>query len=183
VLSHIHSYLCSAKRWLDKTWGLWTAITLIGLLLIWARCCKTYNPSLCVNTPIAAPFKKMVDKKGSPVSHNGCKMHTACQTLGASKTGLPDFSCFIIPEWENTYQNGTTHIRWPQNIPKGYKIHQVTINYPNIFHSKALQNTYTHIGIFGMNIYLPSGNPALLHDQKGGWGEVIIGKDDNFTTL
>jgi hypothetical protein len=37
-------------------------------------------------------------------------------------------------------------------IPNGQKLYRTAIKYTNIFHSKALQNTYTQIGIFGLKI-------------------------------
>jgi hypothetical protein len=35
----------------------------------------------------------------------------------------------------------------------------MSIRYTKIIHSNALQNRYTKIGIFGSQIYVPSGNP------------------------
>jgi hypothetical protein len=32
------------------------------------------------------------------------------------------------------------YTEWPQNIPNGRKIHQMAVNYTNIFHCKTLQN-------------------------------------------
>jgi hypothetical protein len=37
-------------------------------------------------------------------------------------------------------------------ISNGHKLYQTNVKYTNIFHSKALQNTYTQIWIFGLKI-------------------------------
>jgi hypothetical protein len=51
------------------------------------------------------------------------------------------------------YQISTKYIKWSYNLSNGCKIYQVAIAHTNVFHSKALQNTYTKVGIFGMQIY------------------------------
>jgi hypothetical protein len=57
-----------------------------------------------------------------------------------SGPGLPDFSCYNIPEREKIYQMTTIIAKCPLNIPNGRKIFLVARIYINIFHSEVLQN-------------------------------------------
>jgi hypothetical protein len=51
-----------------------------------------------------------------------------------------------------------------KNIPSGCEIFQMTMQYTNIFHSKAHQNIPI-IGNFGLKIPTPSGNPAKIGES------------------
>jgi hypothetical protein len=59
-----------------------------------------------------------------------------------------------------TYQNGKNIQKWPQNIRNGSKIDQMDIKFTDIFHSLDTAKI-TQIGIFGLKIHTPSGNPDL----------------------
>jgi hypothetical protein len=52
--------------------------------------------------------------------------------------GLPDFSWKNIPKRVKIIPNYHKNIKWPQNIPDGCKIFQITIKYIE-YHFKALQ--------------------------------------------
>jgi hypothetical protein len=48
-------------------------------------------------------------------------------------------------------------------LPNGRNIFQIARKHNEIFHSEALQNS--QIGIFGMKMYIASGNPAQLGEN------------------
>jgi hypothetical protein len=60
------------------------------------------------------------------------------------RTILPDFSRYNIPKWEI--------------YTKYHNIYQMAVKYTEIFHSNALQNMDTQIGILGMQTCTSSGN-------------------------
>jgi hypothetical protein len=82
----------------------------------------------------------------------------ACQTRFTSnveksfcvkRVGIRVARFFLIQTYQigkNTYTNG------PQTTPNGHILYQMAEKYTNIFHSKALQNIPTQIGIFGFKI-------------------------------
>jgi hypothetical protein len=76
-----------------------------------------------------------------------------------SQPGLPDFSWYSKPKREKIYQTGHKNTKCNkiyQNSHKNTKCHKRYQKYP----SKGLPKC-TKFGIFGMKIYIPSGNPDL----------------------
>jgi hypothetical protein len=78
--------------------------------------------------------------------------------------GLPDCSWYDIPKREK-------HTKWPQNVPNGHKICQMTeksfkrtyvgvIYIPTIYIPRP-SKIYTQIGIFGMK-KIPSHHPSFF---------------------
>jgi hypothetical protein len=53
---------------------------------------------------------------------------------------LPDFSWYNIPKWGKIYPMTPKYSQWPQNIPIGRIINQLSIKYTNILLGKTLQN-------------------------------------------
>jgi hypothetical protein len=57
------------------------------------------------------------------------------------EAALPDFSCYIqLTKTLKLYQITIKYTKKPLNMPNGYKIDQMAIQYTNIFHRKTLQN-------------------------------------------
>jgi hypothetical protein len=76
-----------------------------------------------------------------------------CIVQAEAAAGLPDFSWYNIPNREKYILNDS-------------KIYQMTVNGPNghrIDQHLPLQDRakFTQIGIFGLKLHLPSGNPGL----------------------
>jgi hypothetical protein len=75
-------------------------------------------------------------------------------------SGLPYFSLPNIPKQGKIYQTAT-------KLPKGHKLYQMAVIYiPNdyrIYQLFSFQGPpkFTKVGFFGLNIYVPSGNPDL----------------------
>jgi hypothetical protein len=70
-----------------------------------------------------------------------------------------------IPNDHKIYRMAGKLAERPQNIPNGGKIGRTATKYTNIFHWKALTK-FTQIGIFGLKIYVPSGNPATYLEKR-----------------
>jgi hypothetical protein len=61
-----------------------------------------------------------------------------------------------------TYQNWQKYTKFPQNIPNSLKIGQMALQFTNIiFHCKTLPRFLANLGIFGLKICVPSGNPGV----------------------
>jgi hypothetical protein len=75
---------------------------------------------------------------------------------GADGPGLPDFSWYNIPKREETYHK--------IYIPNGHKIYQIRPNGHKMYQHLPLQDPpkFTQIGIFGLKICMPSGNPGRV---------------------
>jgi hypothetical protein len=70
-----------------------------------------------------------------------------------------------IPNSHKMSQMTTKYPKWLQNIPNGHKISQIATKYPKWPHniprfSISWPSTIYSNMFFGMNIYVPSGNPA-----------------------
>jgi hypothetical protein len=55
------------------------------------------------------------------------------------------------------------YIKWPQNIPNDHEIYQ---HFPF-----QLPPKYGQVGIFGMKMHIPSGNPGFMQLLQGSMGD------------
>jgi hypothetical protein len=87
--------------------------------------------------------------------------------LGRAQTsclaGLPDFSWCNIPKRGKIYQMTIKYSVWPQNIQNDRKINKMAVKQPFPLQGPP---KYSQIGIFGMKIGIPSGNPAAGNKTK-----------------
>jgi hypothetical protein len=56
------------------------------------------------------------------------------------RTGLPEFSWYVLPKPGKMCQINTKCTKWSENFPNVRKVIQMVIKYVNIFQSRALKN-------------------------------------------